>query len=263
MMKNILLVGKNSFIASNLVLMLKQYHNVDHISHTMVNDVPDTYDIIINCALHPLYRSELYLEDNDIDLRLSRMFSGHYMMISSRKVYGTNDDLYTYTEESPVNPNDYYGSNKWVTESMITKEKQDCTIFRCSNVFGFELGRKTFLGLCLSQLKEKGMIELDFDHATKKDFIDIDSVCKLITAVCDHPFVGTYNLSSNIAYSIGNLTSNLFTGYGSGYIVCKNEHIKDQFMLSNKKLLDKLDKNNYDFNIDANVIELGRRLCKI
>ena len=45
---NILLVGKNSFIASNLALMLKQYHNVDHISYTMIDDVQDIYDIIIN-----------------------------------------------------------------------------------------------------------------------------------------------------------------------------------------------------------------------
>ena len=262
-MKNILLVGKNSFIASNLALMLKQYHNVDHISYTMIDDVQDIYDIIINCALHPLYRSESCSEDNDIDVKLSRMFSGHYIMISSRKVYGTNDSLYTYIEESPINPSDYYGWNKCMTESKIIKEKENHTIFRCSNVYGFELGRKTFLGLCLNQLKEKGMIELDFYHTTKKDFIDINSVCKLITAACDDPFVGTYNLSSNIAYSIGDLTSNLFTGYGNGYIVCKTEQIKDQFVLHNNKLLDKLNKNNYDFNIDTNVIELGRQLCKI
>ena len=263
-MKNILLVGKNSFIASNLAIALRSHNVVDHVSYHEIDDIKnDKHDLIINCSLNPAYKNSSYSEEHDIDLRLSRRFKGHHVMFSSRKVYGSNDRLISYAEESPVNPIDYYGQNKSLTEIKIKEEKKNVLILRCSNVCGYELGRKSFLGFCLNQLKEKSMIELDFDYTTKRDFINIDSVCDIVSKICDDPFNGTYNLSSNIPYAIGDLALNLIEGNGTGHLVCATQVIFDQFVLDNTKLLDKLRIDCYDFNIKSHIIKIGRQLCKI
>lgn len=263
-MKKILLIGKNSFIASKLFFFLSHNYIIDRISHNLLDDISiNNYDFIINCSLHPALRISNYQEDLDIDLKIARKFHGHYIMFSSRKVYGTSNELLTYTEKSSINPNDYYGHNKFITEEKIRQVKEAYTIFRASNVFGFEYNRISYMGFFMNQLKEKDSILINVSPYTARDIIYIDDVINLINLSLDKKILGTYNLSSNIGELVGNIGNYLIEGYGSGSLLSTSKNLQDQFILSNDKLLQRLDIKEYNFNYSSVIKELGEQLCKI
>jgi dTDP-4-dehydrorhamnose reductase len=145
-------LGKTGFIASHLCYALSKKHNVKCISHQSIDDIEGNFDAVINCCINPSYRNESYKEENDFDLKAARKFGGRFVMISSRKVYGTSDAIKLYNEYSPINPVDYYSENKSITEEKLRGLKNDHLIFRASNVFGFEPNRNSFLGFCIDQL---------------------------------------------------------------------------------------------------------------
>ena len=262
-MKKILLVGKNSFIGNHLLIDLSITNMVDCISHLNIDDVKyNDYDVIINCSIHPDYRNQSYSFDKDMDLKISRKFSGHFIMLSSRKVYGTNDNLLSYTEEFQINPSDYYGWNKSTTEKLLDMEHDNHTILRASNVFGFEYQRKSYMGFLMNQLKNKGNIEIDISPFTTRDFINVEDTSKLINLVVEKEIKGTYNLSSGVGEMVGYTADYLIKGYGSGSLISKSKERKDQFILDNKKLLNALN-IDIEFDIENQIIKLGEQLCRI
>lgn len=259
-MKNILLVGKNSFIGANISSII----NVHAISYSEVDSVSNDYDIVINCSLHPDYKIKKYSEDIDIDLKLARKFNGKHIMISSRKVYGTSDTLKHYSETSELIPFDFYSENKIITESKVKDTKEDYLIFRASNVYGFEPGRSSFLGFCIDQLIKNDSIEYNVSPEIRRDFIFVNTFSYLLSKACDKDVKGTFNLSSNIAYKIGNVANNLIKGYNrDSKFVCSNKIVKDQFVLNNKKLFDALDIKTLKFDISETIQSIGKQLCKI
>lgn len=263
-MKKILLVGKNSFIGSELFFNLPSDMIVDRIPHSSLDAVLNfKYDIIINFAIHPLYKTSSYLEENDIDIKIAKSFpDSHQIMISSRKVYGSSDDLLTYSEDSPYNPTDCYGWNKMTTEIEIARLKDNFTILRGSNIFGFEYQRKSYMGFLMNQLKDTGNIKIDVSPFTTKDFISVQDASKLINLVVEKGIKGTYNLSSGIGEVVGYTAEYLIRGYGRGDLISKSKERKDQFILNNEKLLNALD-YNAEFNHEEAIEKLGRQLCKI
>jgi len=263
-MKKILLVGKNSFIASYFLAKLSDHFIVDCISHVNINDVKyDDYDLVINCSINPEYRNQSYSLNNDVDLKLSRKFTGHYIMLSSRKVYGTSDELLSYTEQSNTNPNDHYGHNKLTTELAISSERDNYTILRASNVYGLEYGRNSFMGFLMNQLKDKQYITIDISPYTARDLISVQDIANIVKLTVDTPIRGVYNLSSGEAELVGKLAQYLISGYGKGELVSKSKQLKDQFIISNDKLLNALGIQQYNFNNQNNIELLGKQLCKI
>ena len=174
----------------------------------------------------------------------------------------TTDNLLTYTEESPINPYDYYGWNKSTTEKLLDMEHDNHTILRASNVFGFEYQRKSYMGFLMNQLKDKGNIEIDISPFTTRDFISVQDTSKLINLVVDKEIKGTYNLSSGIGEVVGYTADYLIKGYGGGSLISKSKERKDQFILDNKKLLNALN-IDIEFNIEDQIIKLGEQLCRI
>ena len=264
-MKKILLIGKTGFIGSNLCNVLSRRYSINCISYFDINNVSSDYDVVINCCIHPEYRTQKYNEDIDFDLKASRKFRGHYVMFSSRKVYGDSDTLKIYDENSPVDPKENYSENKLITENKIIDSRDNYTIFRSSNVFGFEPGRNSFLGFCIDQLVNNNSIVFDLDYKTKRDFIYIMTLCDLVKASIGKEINGIYNLSSNIPYDIGDVARNLIIGYNnnSTFTCIGVNNIKDQFVLDNSKLLLSLKENILNCNLDNIIQNLGKQVCKI
>jgi len=262
-MKHVLIVGQNSFIGSKLFTSYSHTHMVDMVPHSILDEVSFIkYDVVINCSINPLYRNSPYSEDIDMDLKVSRKFDGHYIMFSSRKVYGSNDQLYTYTEQSPINPTDHYGWNKAMTEQKIAQEKSSYTIFRASNIYGLEYQRNSIMGFLMTQLKDKGNIEIDISPYTQKDYIYLEDAINLIVKAVEKQSQGVYNLSSSEGQLFGNIANWLLEGYGSGSLLCKSKQVKDQFILDNTKLLDFLD-IDYQFNNQQIITLLGKHLSNL
>jgi nucleoside-diphosphate-sugar epimerase len=215
-MNKILVIGKNSFIGSNFARWSKC---ADIISHTEIDSVDfKNYNAVVNCCISPDYR---------------------------------NSELKTYTEDSPINPVDFYSENKFITEEKIRNNLEKYTILRGTNVFGNEYGRKSFMGFCLTQLKDNDKIIFNISGDIKRDFVHVDEVSRILKKVCSVGKNDTYNLSSGYGLTISDISKLLIAGKGSGEFECSGP-ILDQFILSNYKLCHDFDlsvKKEYTYDI--------------
>lgn len=261
-MKKMLLVGKDGFIGSNLYSLLSKYHNVDAISYSALDCISSNYDAVINCSIHPEYKSQKYKEENDIDLKISNKFKCKTVMISSRKVYGSSNILKAYDENSSTSPTDYYGENKLITEQKIKDTKDEYLIFRASNIFGYEPGRSSFMGFCIDQLIKNNTISYEISKETKRDFLHVKRFSNIVIKSLDKNLNGLFNIGSNVAYEIGDVANNLILGYNNNSkFICTSNDIKDQFVLDCTKLFNILETDNV-LDISEDVKEVGKQICK-
>jgi dTDP-4-dehydrorhamnose reductase len=259
-----LIVGKTSFIGTELA-KLKDY---DIVAYKDVHHVDfSQYDGVINCALNPVFKTQTYDETIDVDYEIARLAyenNCHYVMISTRKVYGSSSELKAYTEESPTNPFDFYSENKLICEKKILQQFGDKTVVvRGSNLFGFELGRQSFMGFCMDQLKHSEKVIFSIGQETKRDFIDIYTSSFLLDLISRKKLTGIYNLSSNHGLEIGKVAKHLIRGYGKGEFLCTSDVVKEQFIIDNTKLTEELRVSLNPIYITAVIEDLGKELCKI
>ena len=102
-------VGKNGFLGHALAKLpdAKNWTFLTHEEALGETDwIPKT-DILINCAYHPDFMKGEYSPIKDIDFMLSGYIQNsgiHYVMISSRAVYGPAPDNLYLTEDMPPAP---------------------------------------------------------------------------------------------------------------------------------------------------------------
>jgi nucleoside-diphosphate-sugar epimerase len=265
-MKKYLVVGSTSFIGQYL-----NRNTFDKISYKDLHDNDlSKYHAVVNCALDPKYKTSEYDEEYDFDLKVGKKClqnNCHYVMLSTSKVYGKNENLVTYTEESSTNPFDNYSKNKLQTEQtlqILFANKKNLTILRGSNIFGYEPGRNSFMGYCLSQLEHNDKVQLSISSGVKRDFIYVEDAVDIIEKVCEIKPFGIYNLSSNYGLETGRIIENLSKGYNYiGSLEHIDNKIDRQFILDNSKLQKNLGIKigPYDFNTIC--YNIGKKLCKI
>jgi dTDP-4-dehydrorhamnose reductase len=259
---SVLVVGKNSFIAKNL----DNIFVFEKISYKDLNKFDlGQYDVVVNCSLNPLYKTTKYSEKIDIDFEIGKKACQkgcHYVMISTSKVYGQSSELETYDEFSTLNPFDHYGENKVKTEvKLLSNFPNQVTILRGSNIFGFEYGRNSFVGYCMSQLVNEGKIKLTISENTKRDFLFVKDAATIIEDVCIKKPIGVYNLSSNYGLEIGQAIKSLISGYVHGGIIEKvGFELERQFILDNSKLKRSLDIDIGPFDYNDIFSNLGSQL---
>lgn len=259
-----LIIGKTSFIGNELVKLngydIVAYSDVHHVDFSQ-------YDCVINCALNPDFKTKPYDESTDVDYNMAKLSyqnGCHYVMMSTRKVYGAYSDFRSFNEETQTNPFDFYSENKLISEYKILKHFGDkSVVVRGSNLFGFEYGRQSFMGFCMNQLKNTGKIVFSINEHTKRDFIDIQTSCYQLDLLSGKNLTGIYNLSSNCGLEIGKFARNLIKGYGSGQFICTGDEFKEQFVIDNTKLLKELKLNTTPFYSFEKIEKLGENLCKI
>lgn len=239
-----LIIGKNSFIGKSFYHSTK---SVDIISYSDIAKVDiSKYNVILNCAITPEFKHESYREKNDLDFQVGKLAEQnkcHYIMMSTRKVYGTSSELRILKENSELSPFDYYSENKSTAEKKILALGGSVTILRASNVYGFEYGRNSFMGFCMTQLKHNDRIVYTTNPHAKKDFISIKSVCKVLNVISELNPQGIYNVGSNYGLEIGSVARSLIEGYGQGEFIANYEtdEKQDQFILDNTKLCNHFD----------------------
>jgi nucleoside-diphosphate-sugar epimerase len=239
-----LIIGKNSFIGKSFYHSIK---SVDIISYSDIDNVDfSKYNTILNCAIKPEFKVENYRQKNDLDYQVAKIAEQnkcHYIMLSTRKVYGTSSELRILKENLELNPFDCYSENKAQSEKNITDLGGSVTILRPSNVYGFEYGRNSFMGFCMTQLKHNDRIVYTTNPQAKKDFISIKSFCKVLKNVVKVKPQGIYNVGSNYGLEIGDVARSLIEGYGQGEFVAnwEGKEKQDQFILDNTKICKHLD----------------------
>lgn len=244
-MFKILIIGKRSFIGSNLKKYLSRYYTVDILDFDYVNKKQiyffSNYTHIINTSIHNHYINKKYIKNYDLDRKFISKFNKinfKYIFLNTRKIYLLKENI---SENSILKPIEPYSKNKLKTEKYLkSKIRKNLISLRISNVIGkriFHNYRKThnlFFDNFLTFRKRKKMkVENTF-----KDFLSIDQFCKILYLIIKFNITGTYNLSLSKRVFLSELIFWIDKNFYK-----KIEFIpstKGSFTLSNKKLLKKI-----------------------
>ena len=253
--KNILIIGKRSFIGSNLYFFLKNKEkvNICDFNQTRGKNLKK-YDYLINCTSNKKYIRNKYSIQNDFDLNLAKKIkksNTQYIFLSSRKVYKPGPNI---TEKSQLSPRNNYAKNKLITEKKILKLLfERAIILRISNLIGnkIKLTKKklhfTYIDHFFKNLNNKIMI---INGKIYKDFLPISLFCEIIHKIIKKNINGIYNVSMGKKVFLDKLNQWLIAKRkNANYkIIILNKHNKtDSFYLNNKKLIKKL-KINFNLN---------------
>jgi nucleoside-diphosphate-sugar epimerase len=247
-MIKILIIGKKSFLGSNLNNYLSKFYELDHFSYekmiTKSSLFFNNYSHIINTAIHPRYVKYKYDNNFDLDKKFIKKFKKinfRYIYLNTRKIYSPKANI---NENSKLNPIDNYAKNKLITEKFLEiKLKKKLINLRISNIIGnriFKNSRNThklffdkFLNYKKKIKKKKIIVHNDF-----KDFLSIDQFCRIISKIIELNIYGTYNVS--IAEKI--YLSQIINWIDKKFLkkITLLEPTKNSFTLSNTKLIKKI-----------------------
>lgn len=245
-MKKILIIGKKSFLGSNLKTYLSKYYEVEQFSFEKVikksNNFFKKYCHIINTAIHPRYIKNTYNKRYDLDFRFLNKFKKinfYYIFLNSRKIY---KQKFNITEKSKLYPIDNYSKNKLRTEKFIIKKFGKLIIsLRISNIIGKRIfnnvrnNHKLFFdNFLIYQNKNKEYIF----YNQFKDFLSIDQFCKIVFMIIKKNINGIYNVSLSRKIYISEIVKWLDKDLFKRIKFLKST--KGSFTLSNKKLLKKI-----------------------
>ena len=250
MKQNILIIGKNSFLSTNLFKYFK--NKKIPVTRTSFNFFLKNqekkllkYNYVINCSINNSFLNKKYDSKYDQDLLCAEKLKdvkSKLIIFSTGKVYGPGSNLKETSKKKPI---DRYGKNKSITEINLFKFKKDLLIFRLSNIVGKENKNNSrkitnlFFDDIRKNLKENFVVVPKKNYY--KDFVLIEDFVKIVYLSIIKDLKGIFNLSTNSKIYLHDLAKDIsfFTGAKLIYSTSKTY----SFTLNNKKLLDKISIN--------------------
>lgn len=165
----------------------------------------EDFDLIVYAcepAVSGLYNAELVSRlENRAKAVLSK-FSGHFIYLSSAKVYGSQENCVYLTEDLTPNPSSAYGIFKCEQENFFLS--QGMTIFRMTNILGQNMHQNTLLAEIINQLRNHSDNVMLNEIDSVVDYIHTNSVAKAVELVLMKKANQNdiFNLSSGINYTI-------------------------------------------------------------
>lgn len=261
----ILVFARNSFLARQVISALPAGACVP-VSHDAVErtDLLDGIATVISFALSPDLRRDDYDLDGDPDVRLAQRIGERpirHVMLSTRKVYAPS--ARPLSERDPLRPSDAYGRNKLRIEQRLRDLLGDrLTVLRLGNIFGYERGRRTFLGLALDRLAGEGAIHFDMSPFVVRDFLPVERAADILADIARDPPGGVLNVGSGIGLATGRLALWILKGYGRGHLVIESPGEHDPFVLDVGRLEARLGRILTLAELEASCRALGRRLAE-
>lgn len=266
----ITVIGKSGFLARALAERpeAKDWRFLSHQEALSDTSWVEDATTVFNLALHPNMKTHDYNPAKDIDRVLAELIKGrniHYVMASSRMVYGfAPDDLYLREDMLP-NPETTYGRNKWETEQALAQilPEQRLTILRMGNIIGFEVDRPSFMGMALTKLRDDGVMDFNIAPDSLRDFLPVTFWAEIVTRVLQHPKPGVYNVGSGFGTSTDEIACWLMETMGQGKTNYTALSYDGQFIMDITKI-----KQAYEFEAISKVLlkvyvqNLARRLKK-
>lgn len=235
-------VGKSSFLAREMAKNIASSGWL-FLSHGEALAQPGWLDeatVVVNFAFSPRFKKQAYDTQSDVDSFLAKMIGArpvHYIMMSSRMVYGQTDKGLGLTEAQPTQPSNPYGESKLLVErsleSILGAER--VTILRLSNAFGPERGRDSFFGRMMTSLADHKKIVFDMGAETQRDFFAVHRVSEALVQITARPSPGVFNIGAGFPAKCGDIAAWLIEGYGAGRLEVTNPTIRDQFSLDVSK----------------------------
>ena len=255
MKKKIIIIGKNSFIGSNLIKLLKKKFDIKSYDYRKFLNINQKFllniNYVINCTSNKQYVNKKYYEKNDFDFQISKKIKDlncKMIFLTSRKIYKLGDNL---SESSKLKPNCNYSKNKLITEKKLLKNlKNRILILRTSNLIGINRPRnnnkkihKTFIDIFCSNI-QKGIVFNNFK--IYKDFLSINKFSEIIEKLINKKAVGIYNVSLGKKVYLNKLINwlNLFNKNKYKCIDIPKSYKTECFYLNNDKLMKKINIKN-------------------
>ena len=198
----LLIIGKNSFIASNIFINLKNKINIKKIKYSefIRKDFYflSKFDYILNCSLNKKYVLEKYKKKYDFDYNILNKIMNlniNYIFLSSRKIYRPKLNI---RETDKVQPQENYSKNKFITENYIKKIiPNNHLILRISNVVGMRIvnnnrSHNLFLDNFILSLKNNSLLN---HNNLFKDFISINQFTDIFLKIIQKNLKGVFNIS--------------------------------------------------------------------
>ena len=183
------------------------------------------------------------------------------IMLSSRKVYAPSDR--PFAESSPTGPTDAYGANKLLAEQRLRALLGErLTILRLANIFGDERvpGRRSFLAMLLNRLAEENQILYDMSPFVERDFLPVEILAKLLSAIIREPPRGIMNVGSGLPLPTGKLALWIMEGFGGGELLIDSFEEKDRFVLNIGRLQARFGPPCSLNDLKMRCLDLGSRL---
>ena len=252
--KNLIIVGKKSFIGSNIYKLLKDKTKISIFNIKeflrLKNNFINNYNYVCNCSVNKKNVFEKYKSKFDYDLKIAdkiKNLNTNYIFLSSRKVYKPKFNI---KESQKLEPVDIYARNKIITETKLKKKlKSKLLILRISNVIGIKKFKnprqvhKTFFDNYL-EISKKDKLNKKF-YNEYKDFISINQLSKIFLLILRKKINGIYNISLGKKISIKEIVNWLdkynYKKVDFFYKKTNKSYLnKNSFFLNNSKITKKI-----------------------
>ena len=244
-MKKILIIGKKSFIGSNLKKYLSKNYDVDIIDFKKANNEKKNYfykySHVINTSIHKSYINKKYDKSFDLDRKFISKFrsiSFNYIFLNTRKIYIPKENI---SENSTLSPCDFYSKNKLKTEKYLASRiKRNLISLRVSNIIGkriYSKHRSTHKLFFDNFLKFRKKENLKFEN-TFKDFLSINQFCMILDKIINHNVIGIFNVSLSKRVYLSEIVYWMDKKFYKKIKFINST--KGSFTLSNKKLIKKI-----------------------
>ena len=247
MKKNVIIIGKKSFLAYYIKKNLNKKLNILQVSlkdfKKLSNTILEKYDYVCNCSITKKYQNRKYVLNNDIDIKIISKIKNlkiKYIFLSSRKVYKPKKNL---TELSKLKPIDNYAKNKLITENKIQLLlKKKFLILRVANIIGKPIKNpnkvsKNFIDNYIEYKKKNKNIKYVNYF---KDFLSVNQFTTIFLSIVNNNLNGIYNVSLGKKVFISEILSWLNKYNNKIFRPINKIKNNDSFYLNNEKLLKKI-----------------------
>ena len=127
------------------------------------------------------------------------------IFLSSADVYGIPPERLPINEDIMPRPNGYYGLSKLISEAILRFElTYTCPVIvlRLSGVYGAGDRFKSIVGKFVKELLQHEEIELSGDGTTKRDYVEVGDVCRVMEYFLQKPFPGLVNIATGRSTAI-------------------------------------------------------------
>ena len=273
MKKKIIIIGKNGFIGSNLIKLLKKKFDIKSYGYRKFLNVNRKFllnvNYVINCTSNKQYVNKKYSKKNDFDFQISKKIKDlncKMIFLTSRKIYKLGDNL---NESSKLKPNCNYSKNKLHTEKILLKNlKNRILILRISNLIGISNFRnnnkkihKTFIDSFFLNV-QRGII---FNNEKNyKDFLSINKFGEIIEKLINKKVVGIYNVSLGQKVYLTKVVNwlNLFNKNKYKSIDIPKGYKTECFYLNNDKLMKKINIKNKLIDLEKDCKSISKFFFK-
>jgi dTDP-4-dehydrorhamnose reductase len=262
----LLIIGKKSFVGSNIYNFLKKKYLIKILDFKEFlkkdNKYINNFTYIINCATNKNYIKLKYKLSNDFDSIIANKIIDSevkFIFLSTRKVYKPKFNI---KENGVLEPQCNYSQNKLITESRIQKILGTrLTILRISNLIGLpvkKVNKKlhyTFIDYFFKNIKKQIIYK---NNNVYKDFLSIDKFCEILDKIIINRLYGIYNVSLGKKVFLKRLVGwlNFYNKNSIYYKIIDRKYNKDCFTLNNRKLM-------RDTKLKNRIIDLKKYSMKI